>query len=407
MRAGCSIRLSTPPRLSASVHTEVCATSSTASSSRLHQERDHAAEVAHLTGGDLVARVVGQPGPEHLRRRAGGSRGTRRRARAFAHCRSMRTASVFTPRSTSQASNGPGTAPSDFCRNRSRSAIVGSFVPAKPPMTSECPPRYFVVEWTTMSAPRSSGFWRYGVANVLSTTSRAPAARVAAATAAMSTRLSSGLVGVSIQTSRASPRSAAGSVRELGGRRVGEAVALRLVDLREHAVRAAVDVVHADDVVAGVEQVHDRRRRAEARRERVTVRGVLERGEALLERRSRRVRDARVVVALVHADRLLRERGGLVDRRRHRARRRVGLLAGMDRARLEVHRAHRSPGQRTTRSSPITRRRRSSARSKASSRARESRTPGSRWNARTTSSPLAALRLQVGTADDPVAPEEG
>ena len=32
------------------------------------------------------------------------------------------------PRSTSHASNGPGTAPSDFCRNRRRSAIVGSFV---------------------------------------------------------------------------------------------------------------------------------------------------------------------------------------------------------------------------------------------------------------------------------------
>ena len=34
---------------------------------RLHLERDHAAEVAHLTGRDLVARVVGQPGPEDLR----------------------------------------------------------------------------------------------------------------------------------------------------------------------------------------------------------------------------------------------------------------------------------------------------------------------------------------------------
>jgi hypothetical protein len=46
----------------------------------------------------------------------------------------------------------------------------------KPPITSECPPRYFVVEWTTTSAPSSSGLWRYGVANVLSTTTMAPAA---------------------------------------------------------------------------------------------------------------------------------------------------------------------------------------------------------------------------------------
>ena len=40
----------------------------------------------------------------------------------------MRTARVLIPRSTSQQSSGPGTAPSDFCRNSNRSAIVGSFV---------------------------------------------------------------------------------------------------------------------------------------------------------------------------------------------------------------------------------------------------------------------------------------
>ena len=47
---------------------------------------------------------------------------------------------------------------------------------------------------------------------------------------------------------------------------------------------------------------------------------VLERGEALLERGPGRVRRARVVVALVDADRLLRVRRRLVDRRRHGAR---------------------------------------------------------------------------------------
>ena len=53
---------------------------------------------------------------------------------AFAQCRSIRTASVLTPRSTSHASNGPGTAPSDFCRNASCSATVSSFVATKPPI---------------------------------------------------------------------------------------------------------------------------------------------------------------------------------------------------------------------------------------------------------------------------------
>ena len=75
------------------------------------------------------------------------------------------------------------------------------------------------------------------------------------------------------------------------------------------------------------------------------VLGVLERGEALLERRPRRVRDARVVVALVDADRLLHEGRGLVDRRDDRAGRRVGLLPVVDRARLEVHAGDGSPAQ--------------------------------------------------------------
>ena len=116
-----------------------------------------------------------------------------------------------------------------------------------------------------------------------------------------------------------------------------EAVALRLVDLREHAVDAAVDVVHTDDVVARLEQVHDRRRRAEAGGVREPVVGPLQRGEARLERRPRRVPGAGVVVALVDADGVLDERRRLVDRRDDRPGRRVGLLPVVDRARLEVH----------------------------------------------------------------------
>ena len=60
---------------------------------------------------------------------------------------------------------------------------------------------YFVVECVTRSAPRSSGCWRYGLANVLSTTATAFALCASAAIAAMSMTLSIGLVGDSIQTS--------------------------------------------------------------------------------------------------------------------------------------------------------------------------------------------------------------
>ena len=69
-----------------------------------------------------------------------------------------------------------------------------------PPVTSECPPIYFVVLWTIKSAPRSSGVCRIGVANVLSTTSLAPASCVIRAIALMSRQRSSGLVGDSSQT---------------------------------------------------------------------------------------------------------------------------------------------------------------------------------------------------------------
>ena len=44
---------------------------------------------------------------------------------------------------------------------------------------------------------------------------------------------------------------------------VVEDVALRLVDLGEHPIRAAVDVVHADDALARVDEVHDRHRRSD------------------------------------------------------------------------------------------------------------------------------------------------
>src|SRR5262245_1947969 len=116
-----------------------------------------------------------------------------------------------------------------------------------------------------------------------------------------------------------------------------ELVALRPVDLREHAVDTAVDVGHGDDAVAGLEQVHQRGGRAEAGREGDAVLRSLERGEADLQRGARGVRDPGVVVALVLADGLLDERRRLVDRDRDRPGCGIRLLAVVDRARLEVH----------------------------------------------------------------------
>ena len=61
------------------------------------------------------------------------------------------------PRIVSQASIGPETAPAPNWRNPTASASSPSFTITAPPSTSLCPPRYFVVECTTTSAPRISG----------------------------------------------------------------------------------------------------------------------------------------------------------------------------------------------------------------------------------------------------------
>ena len=64
MRAGCSIRLSTPPSDSASWKIFVRATKVDGLVLGLEQERDHPAEVAHLRAGDFVPRMVRQAGVE-------------------------------------------------------------------------------------------------------------------------------------------------------------------------------------------------------------------------------------------------------------------------------------------------------------------------------------------------------
>jgi len=90
-------------------------------------------------------------------------------------------------------------------------------------------------------------------------------------------------------------------------------------------------------------------------------------------------------------DRVELERAQRADRRAHVRRRPVEQL-GADRDPPGLGDRHR-PHRRTV-SSPITRRNRSSARSSASSRAAEARTPGSRWKARTTSVPDARSDLR-------------
>ena len=94
-----------------------------------------------------------KPGIEHLGHVRVRLRVRRQRRLAFSCWRSTRTASVRMPRSNSQQSNGAGTAPVAFCRNPMRSASASSLRSTAPPTTSVWPPRYFVEECTTTSAP--------------------------------------------------------------------------------------------------------------------------------------------------------------------------------------------------------------------------------------------------------------
>ena len=73
-------------------------------------------------------------------------------------------------------------------------------------MTSLCPEKYLVALCREMCAPWSSGFWYSGVAQVLSTTTRASFPRPSrwSRSARMPTLRRKGLVGVSKNTIRAS-----------------------------------------------------------------------------------------------------------------------------------------------------------------------------------------------------------
>src|SRR5882757_3925684 len=82
-----------------------------------------------------------------------------------------------------------------------RSPNSFSFATTRPAIKSQCPPRYLVAEWTTISAPRERGCCKAGEANVLSTQRRQWLAFAILAMASMSDTFKVGLVGVSIQIS--------------------------------------------------------------------------------------------------------------------------------------------------------------------------------------------------------------
>src|SRR5918996_899355 len=160
MRAGCSMSDSTAPSDSASVNRRVGPTRPTAASSPPPPTNDTMPPASRLWR--LATSAPGGSGsPGHsTRSTAGCSASSSTTTRALSQWRSMRTASVLSPRSTRKQSNGEGTAPAAFCTKPMPSASSGSSVTVQPPTTSECPPRYLVALWTTTSAPSASGCCR-------------------------------------------------------------------------------------------------------------------------------------------------------------------------------------------------------------------------------------------------------
>ena len=206
-----------------------------------------------------------------------------------------------------------------------------------PATVSECPPRYFVGECTTKSAPCSSGRWLTGVANVLSTATSAPrAARDDARRCRR--RPAAGWSATRPRSSRVSARIARGQRVEVG--LVDEVVlqAPAAEHLVDEPVRAAVEVARQDRRAPPASQTAVISAFSAARPEANAVACPPSSSpSALLERAPRRVRRARVVVVLqVLPRRRLHERRGLVDRRDDRAEVRVGAQPGVDGARREA-----------------------------------------------------------------------
>ena len=170
--AGWEMSVSTPPRLSASAHQPDGVQHAPRRFERSELERQHAAEPAHLPSGQLVLRMRRQPGivdRADLRMRRQELAPAPGRCRCAAACGAAASWCRAAPATnrTGRGSRLRRSARTSATRCRRRASSMTT-----PPMLSLWPFRYFVVLCVTRSAPNSIGRWTYGLANVLSTTSR-------------------------------------------------------------------------------------------------------------------------------------------------------------------------------------------------------------------------------------------
>ena len=123
---------------------------------------------------------------------------------------------------------------------------------------------YLVVEWTTISAPERERLLEIRRRKRVVDDDELLAGAEATQSRAMSTSLSSGLVGVSIQKSFVFGRDRGAHRVEVAHVDVGKREAVALEHAREEPVGSAVEIVADDDVVARGEQIEHRRGRRHA-----------------------------------------------------------------------------------------------------------------------------------------------
>ncbi len=181
-------------------------------------------------------------------------------ARPLALCRSIRTARVRRPRSTSQAVWGSIACPQT--RSRRLTSSITEAEPATAPATrSLWPLRYLVALVMTTSAPCSSGRKLIGLAKVASTRRASPNSRATCASGARSSTRMTGLVGVSTKMARVVFRTERRQSRGCGGIHEGDLDAQAHQLLAEEPPGAAVDPAAADEMVAGTQHREVRQRR--------------------------------------------------------------------------------------------------------------------------------------------------
>lgn len=113
---------------------------------------------------------------------------------------SIRIFKVLRPLKAKKQSKGEGHPPIVFERKNSLSYKFLLFIVKEPIITSQWPQMYFVHECITTSAPKTSGFYKKGEANVLSTAKRTLFFLQIFEISFMSATFRQGLVGVSMKT---------------------------------------------------------------------------------------------------------------------------------------------------------------------------------------------------------------